>query len=232
MHSGSKFGFAWLNRGGAAKHFGVDYRGADGIDANALLAIFHCSRTCEAKHGVLASSVDAHFRRGAQGGNRGGVDDSSTAAFQHQGYFKAHALPDAFNVDVHDAVEHGLVAVGQFAALDLDTRVIESAVKAAVVSFNLFNKGLDLFGVSDIAGDKHGIPTVGGNALHHNLTVFNVDIRGDHPRAGGGKGLCGRHPNTRCGSCHQYYLAGKLTAHCYYLLTTVIGRLRNPRIAG
>lgn len=78
-------------------------------------------------------------------------------ALERQRNFKAHALPDAPDVDVHDPVEQGFVAVGQLILLEFDAGVIEDAAQSAVVVLDHRQHGLDLIGIGHVALAEHGI---------------------------------------------------------------------------
>ncbi|CRO11323.1 hypothetical protein PAERUG_P62_London_9_VIM_2_01_14_00777 [Pseudomonas aeruginosa] len=217
MHRGGELGLARIGLVGAAEHVGVDHRRTHGVDADALLRVLDRRRFGQADHRVLGSSVDAHLRRRAEPGDRGGVDDRATALGQHQRDLVLHAQPDALHVDSHDGVELGFVAVGQLALLDLDTGVVEGIVETAVGRCATLYQRLDLGVAGDVAANEEGFASRLADRLDRALAAGAVQVGDHHLDPGGGEGQRGSPADARRTASDQCDLAGKKFAHLLLL---------------
>ena len=168
---------------------------------------------------MFAGGVDAHFGCSAQCGHRGGIDDGTATVLEHQRQLVAHALPHALDVDVHDAVKHGFIAISQLAQLNLDTGVVKGAVQATKFRINAFNQAFHLSRIRHITGNEYRIAARRTNSFSYRLASRHINVRENNLGSCSGKRLCRCLADARGRAGYQCYLAGKFITHASVLLS-------------
>ena len=92
-----------------------------------------CGRAGQADYGVFAGDVCGLTRETGDAALRRGVDDGSSALNEHLTDFVAHAVPYAFQVDGHGAVELLVRNLGHRALRSLDPCIVQCGIQTAVL---------------------------------------------------------------------------------------------------
>jgi hypothetical protein len=157
--------------------------------------------------------VGCKVRKTHKPADRGAVDDRSTTLLEHLAELKAHAVPDAAQIDAHDALVVRCGHLGDRRSRDLDPGIVEGRVDRTKGRDSLGHHRFDLGHSRDIAGN--GMNPVAGGRQFVRCRFEGKGVEVD--QHDGCSGLCerlgGRQPKTHCRSGDERNLAFKRYIH-------------------
>jgi hypothetical protein len=182
-------------------HFGSGGPRRQGVDPDSGRSVLGGGRLREPDHGMLGSNVGCRDGGGDEAAGAAGVDDGAGAGFEHGGQFGSHAVEDPAHVDVHDLVVEVIGQLVDRNAAGAEASVVECAVDPAEPLDGAGHRGVDLFGLRDVDGDRLDL-TAGclqllGEGDEPVLTAGRQDHRGAFPDEHAGRR--GTDPAARTG---------------------------------
>ena len=98
----------------------------NGVDTNARRSVFERSGLCQADNTVLGRGVSGETGNADEAALRGAIDNNAAAPLAHLPQLVLHAIENATQIDLNDAVEITALDVGRMRLDDVNAGCVES----------------------------------------------------------------------------------------------------------